>query len=667
MTHRETCWKWLRGGLFLALGLALAPSTAQAQNPPPPTTVAFSPPQNISNNPASSSASDQQMAVDSRGRIYTVWIQHFEDVLFSRSVDGGKTFSSPQILSNPQGGSQSQRPTIAVDPAGNINVTWISVNGPNALLSRSTDGGTTFSAPKAIANVQSGSTSVAGDSAGNIYFSWVDHASGNVSFSRSLDQGVTFSAPTQVSNSTNSDVVNWALGLGANGDIDLAWSECNSQCSIWLSQSKDRGVTFSSPKMLAQALDLTNISLALDSTGAIYIAYNTVPEQIPGQPVPIGDVFLVSSKDGGNTFSTANLTNNPNPKAFSCCAQVVVDSGGNVDIVWVDPAPVIKFARSTDGGSSFSSTAVSGSGSSVGSPRIAVDSNSGINVIWTHPNDVFYSRSTDNGITFSSPQNLSNDNSADLDRPMLALDPCGNVNVAWQDFSPGTGSIFFSRGTTPESIASGCVTHPGPAITRIQSADAYPGDSVTLNNTAAGNFVIVAASWADLTSDPTISDSALNTWNALPVLRGPAGQGELSIKLFYATNIKGGDTTITLSSSPGDVGIHAVEYSGVAPDTALDVISTALADGGTTTPTSGSFTPTEGDLVYAYFGDEGTAQSAITAGPGYSMITATGGHVDASQDNLASSGTQTASFTLGATTWGWALYVATFRPSASQR
>jgi len=609
------------------------------------------------------------MAVDSLGRIYVIWIQRdpspdSADIFFSRSVDGGKTFSSPQNLSNHQG--SVQLPKIALDPAGNINVIWTNTNGPTALLSRSTDGGTTFSEPKAIANVPTGpATRVAGDSAGNIYFSWVDNASKNLFFTRSLDQGASFSAPAQISNSTNSDLVNWALDQGANGDIDLVWSECNTQCSIWFNQSKDRGVTFSSPKMLAQALDLTNISMALDSTGAVYVAYNTVPERIPGQPVPIGDVFVVSSKDGGNTFSTTNLTNNPNPQAFSCCPQVAVDSGGNVDIVWIDPEPVIKFARSTDGGSSFLSTAVTGAISGAGSPRIAVDSKGAINVIWTAPNDIFYSRSTDNGTTFSSPQNLSNTNKADLGYPVLALDPCGNVNVVWQDFSPGTGSIFFSRGTTPESIASGCVTHP--AIARIQSADAYPGNSITLKNTAAGNFVIVAASWADLATDPTVSDSALNTWTPLPILRGPGGQAELSIKLFYATNIKGGDTTITLSSSPFDVGIHAVEYSGVATTNALDIISTAVADGGTTTPMSASFTPTQGDLVYVYFGDEGTAQSAITAGPDYSMITMTGDHVDASQENLASSGTRTASFALGATTWGWALYVATFKPSAGQR
>jgi hypothetical protein len=204
------------------------------------------------------------------------------------------------------------------------------------------------------------------------------------------------------------------------------------------------------------------------------------------------------------------------------------------------------------------------------------------------------------------------------------------------------------------------------AIARVQKADAYPGNSVTLNGTTAGNFLVVSASWADTTSDPTVSDTASNTWNPLPVLRGPAGQAPTSIKLFYAMNIAGGNTTITLSSSPADVGIHAVEYSGVATGTSVDVTNTAVAAAGSTTPTSGSFTPTAGDLIYVIFADEGTAQSTINAGSGYALITATGNHVDGSEDNLsATAGAQTASFTLGTTTYSWALYVATFKPASS--
>ncbi|SRR6266436_2726709 len=172
-------------------------------------------------------------------------------------------------------------------------------------------------------------------------------------------------------------------------------------------------------------------------------------------------------------------------------------------------------------------------------------------------------------------------------------------------------------------------------IARVQKADAYPGNSVTLNGTTAGNFLVVSASWADTTSDLAVSDTASNTWNALPVLRGPTGQGPVSIELFYATNISGGNTTVMLNSSPADVGIHAVEYSGVGSGASLDVTSSAVAAGASSTPTSGSFTPAAGDLIYVYFADEGAAQSAITAGTGYTIITMTGDHADASEDNLS--------------------------------
>jgi hypothetical protein len=198
--------------------------------------------------------------------------------------------------------------------------------------------------------------------------------------------------------------------------------------------------------------------MALDSAGGIYVTYNTVPN---------GDIWLVSSQDGGLTFVGTNVSNDQAPlppRADPCCARLAIDSGNNIDVVWADNGPSrdITFARSMDFGASFYSTTISTTG---GTPQIAVDSQGSINVVWTGvpPNsDIFYSRSTDNGMTFSSPQNLS-DNSRDpngptlVPGPLLAVDPCGNINVVWLDDSPGNLDIFFSRGITTGSILGCCV------------------------------------------------------------------------------------------------------------------------------------------------------------------------------------------------------------------
>src|SRR5947209_2205059 len=102
--------------------LAASPLAVQAQ-------VAFSPPTNVSSNPGSSYY--EQIAVDSTGGINIVWLDNtpgYYAVFFSRSTDGGATFSTPQNLSNDPAGSS---PQIAVDSSGNINVVWHGTSASN--------------------------------------------------------------------------------------------------------------------------------------------------------------------------------------------------------------------------------------------------------------------------------------------------------------------------------------------------------------------------------------------------------------------------------------------------------------------------------------------------------------------------------------------------------
>jgi hypothetical protein len=94
------------------------------------------------------------MAVDAKGGIDVAWTQSDGSVTFRRSTDGGRTFSNPAVV------QPAISPTpilvaiqIGTDEAGNINLVWTEFGaGPDAdLFSRSTDGGLTFSTPKDLA------------------------------------------------------------------------------------------------------------------------------------------------------------------------------------------------------------------------------------------------------------------------------------------------------------------------------------------------------------------------------------------------------------------------------------------------------------------------------------------------------------------------------------
>ena len=61
------------------------------------------------------------------------------------------------------------------------------------------------------------------------------------------------------------------------------------------------------------------------------------------------DIFFAMSTDGGQTFSTKNISNNT---GGSHDAQISSE-GNNVYVVWQDDTGDIFFAMSTDGGQTF--------------------------------------------------------------------------------------------------------------------------------------------------------------------------------------------------------------------------------------------------------------------------------------------------------------------------
>src|SRR5438132_1606487 len=91
--------------------------------------------------------------------------------------------------------------------------------------------------------------------------------------------------------------------------------------------------------------------------------------------------------------------------------------------------------------------------------QIAVDPSGNINVVWDDFNatnsDIFFSRSTDGGVSFSVPKNVSNNTGASVfpgvdaatNRGNIAVDSSGNINVVWDDFTPGNSQISLSRST----------------------------------------------------------------------------------------------------------------------------------------------------------------------------------------------------------------------------
>jgi hypothetical protein len=172
----------------------------------------------------------------------------------------------------------------------------------------------------------------------------------------------------------------------------------------------------------------------------------------------LGLLSMCVSAQAQLPFSSAkNVSNNGD---FSMTPQVGVDAAGNIYVVWEDDTTttnayqIILFSRSTDGGANFSTPKpVSNASGFATNPRISVDRQGGINVVWqdnatTGGNyDVFFSRSSDGGQNFSAPTNLSSANDpGDSTSPQIATDASGNIDVVWEEDSINLG-VFFSHST----------------------------------------------------------------------------------------------------------------------------------------------------------------------------------------------------------------------------
>ena len=162
--------------------------------------------------------------------MYIVWQGNFKgqfDIFLSKSSDGGITFSKPINLSNDSG--DSTNPNL-IELHNNLYVIWNDndTKNYNVMIKRSSDGGITFSKPINLSNstnADSNNPQLA-STANELFVVWQGNFKGqfDIFLSKSSDGGITFSKPINLSNSTNADSINPQLASTAN-ELFVVWQE----------------------------------------------------------------------------------------------------------------------------------------------------------------------------------------------------------------------------------------------------------------------------------------------------------------------------------------------------------------------------------------------------------------------------------------------------------
>ena len=323
--------------------------------------------------------SDPSVAFDAAGNAYYSYIVVFfgagggingTAMAVAHSTDGGATWAAVYFAPETGSGQFNDKPMITVDTGtahhNRVYVAWdhatgnssSTKNGNNVLLSYSDDGGQTFSAPVSVSGTFTGKTGGIGadpyvTADGTLHVAWQDYAHGTIVDAASTDGGLTFSSPQTIST-----VAAFQFNVAAQSSRGaLVYPACGSfgttlYCSymdgsdaatnVFVAKSTDGGATWTSTQVPGGG-DQFNQWLAVDpSDGSVNVAYYDT-----GTHGATPTIFtLARSTDGGASYTATAIANAPTDE--TCCApsvnlgnqygdyEGVAAWNGIVRPVWVD-------------------------------------------------------------------------------------------------------------------------------------------------------------------------------------------------------------------------------------------------------------------------------------------------------------------------------------------
>ncbi len=190
-------------------------------------------------------------------------------------------------------------------------------------------------------------------------------------------------------------------------------------------------------------------SIAVDNKGYLHAAFirenkNCDLRRDPKPP----DICYSGSIDGGKTWTPPIVIPRIPARSLGMLtpgARIATETSGAIDIVWSDVVfgqSDIFFTRSNDNGRTWSEPAnISRTKGNSITPALATGSNSEIHVAWqetiegSRNADIYYSYSTDGGKTWGKDQSFQIENVSDSQSfsasPQIIIDSKGSVHLVW--------------------------------------------------------------------------------------------------------------------------------------------------------------------------------------------------------------------------------------------
>jgi hypothetical protein len=623
--------------------------------------VVFSPPVNLSNDTGASS--NQQVAVDSKGNVNVVWLDNssgYNVPLFSRSSDGGATFSAPLPISS-HAGFNAAGLEMALDASGNIYVVWTDNSPGNSAVffTSSSDGGATFSTPLNLSNDSGSATSpqIALDSSGDINIVWQDTTPGKsqILFTRSTDSGAGFSTVVNVSNNSDTES-SPQIAVDSIGNINVVWADIGSaNFAILYSRSADGGATFSAtsavdsvpittdPYAPGNDGEVENPEVAVDQAGDINIIWTGIFYNGDFDDFYVG---FSRSIDGGTTFSAPQqilgATGGPISPALAVGPDGEISVVSNTNPYAPDvEAIIVVLIQSVDGGITFTTPWTSGNCGTATNPQVAVDSSGKIDIVYAFSagnqncptSGIFFVQSPDDN-SFSTPQNVSGN--VFVNSPVMSVDASGNVYVPWLEttsYSSSGGNVFFSQSPGASPFASlnlnpASVTPGASSTGRVTLTVAAPSGGAVISLSSSNTAVATVASSVTIPAGSNSATFTVSTSSTSP-----------STSVSITATYNGSDLVATLVVLPSaqiyQLTLNPANVVGGASSTGTVFLTFPAPSGGAdvslsssnslaTVPSSVTIPAGSENATFTVNTNPDSASNSITISAAYNGITATG-------------------------------------------
>jgi hypothetical protein len=370
----------------------------------------FTDPVNITNH-SQGYIADFDLAADHTGNIYVSYLSDHRDgssyeMFLRRSPDNGITWN--QAIEVPETTNAFLFHDMALNSSENIYVVWTGSGFPDGIyFIRSNNNGTSWVNPVQVYNSQSFSTRkscITVNQAGNLYVVFEEYIgdmdSVSLKYTGSTDNGLNWSTPVEIYN---------------EGIFDKRY-----------------------PHSLIP-------SITADSDGNIYAFWYSVSIS----PLELAVYFSRLDNTGTTWSQPGKILSSEILNSY----HIAVDHDGNINLLWCE-APVgadyqMYFRRFTDKGIVGGEITTLFPGLEIKQPRaLAVDSAGNINILFTAKiqGDIYgllFSRSTDNGQTWSQPLEIPYDFA--MEAFNMTVDNTGNLYIAIFYYGPYAADIFFSR------------------------------------------------------------------------------------------------------------------------------------------------------------------------------------------------------------------------------